>query len=300
MAYRFKRGDPSVQKGVRRIALGEIRNAIAEIDEAKLTPDEIVHEARTHCKKLRALIRLVRPVFPDYRKENVALRDAAAGLSPARDAAVSLHALAGLKRSFGERLAPKSWSFIRKSLNQHCESVAAEDTVNEQLETFRSIMKETARRARRWKIKDDGFSAIAGGLSATYKNARDAMAEGRGDPSAANLHEWRKRVKDHWYQARLLQSIWPAVMLPHQEAVGELAQLLGDHHDLEILETTFANAPDLFGKRKEVLALLGLIEWQRALWETDAFRLGHKLFALPPAALCRSWESYWQVWKDLQ
>ena len=300
MAYRFKRGDLSVQEGVRRIALGEIRNAMAEIDAAELAPDEIVHEARTHCKKLRALTRLVRPVFPAYGEENAIFRDAAAGLSSARDAAVSLQALDGLMRRFGERLAPQSWSSIRLCLNERCESVAAEGAVNEKLATFRSIMEETAKRAPKWKIGKGGFEAIAGGLAATYKRARNAMAQGRNDPTAANLHEWRKRVKDHWYHARLLHSVWPSAMSPHQQAAGRLAELLGDRHDLEVLETNFAIAPDMFGKRKELLTVLGLIEWQRAMLEADAFRLGRRLFAHRPSAFARAWQIYWDVWKNRQ
>lgn len=300
MAYRFKRKDKSVQKGVRRIALGEIDSAIAEIDGDELSPDETVHEVRTHCKKLRALIRLVRPVFRGYKKENAIIRDAAAELSSVRDAAVLLQAIDGLRRRFGDQLAPQSWDSMRTCLSRQRDSAAAEGLVNERLATFRSIMVKTRKRARKWKIGKDGFNAVGGGLALTYGRARQAMAQGRGKPTPANLHEWRKRVKDHWYHTRLLRPIWPAVMTPHRNAAGRLAELLGDHHDLEVLEATLATAPDRFGKPKELRRLIGLVQWQREMLETDAFSLGRRLFAHRPSALRRSWGTYWDVWKNGQ
>ena len=41
------------------------------------------------------------------------------------------------------------------------------------------------------------------------------------------FHDWRKRVKDHWYHSRLLQGFWPAGIRPHRKAVKELSELLG-------------------------------------------------------------------------
>ena len=44
-----------------------------------------------------------------------------------------------------------------------------------------------------------------------YSNeiAMDAAAK---DPTADNFHEWRKRVKDHWYHSRLLWPVWQKPM----------------------------------------------------------------------------------------
>lgn len=38
------------------------------------------------------------------------------------------------------------------------------------------------------------------------------MAQAQAKPSVENLHEWRKRVKDLWYQVRLLTPLWPGML----------------------------------------------------------------------------------------
>ena len=72
MAYTFKRGK-SVQKNVRHIAESQVDKAIAEIDDSDLSMSDTVHQIRKRCKKLRGLIRLVRPRFGAYAAENVGL-----------------------------------------------------------------------------------------------------------------------------------------------------------------------------------------------------------------------------------
>ena len=41
-------------------------------------------------------------------------------------------------------------------------------------------------------------------------------------------------MKDHWYQARLLCSIWPRPMKAHADVADQLGDMLGKHHDLGI------------------------------------------------------------------
>jgi CHAD domain-containing protein len=88
MACSLKAGDASLQDGVRRIAVEQISAMLGEIDDASLGRDETVHQLRKRCKKLRGLVRLVRPGFEDDRSENATFRDAARGLSALRDADV--------------------------------------------------------------------------------------------------------------------------------------------------------------------------------------------------------------------
>src|SRR5215475_2007881 len=74
--------------------------------------DERIHSIRKRCKKLRGLLRLVRPSLGDtYERENAYFRDVARALSPLRDVHVTLAAFdAVLAHSDGEvergRFAP--------------------------------------------------------------------------------------------------------------------------------------------------------------------------------------------------
>jgi hypothetical protein len=86
MSYRFYYRETMLEN-VQRVAFEQNEAAIAEIDDRKLDVHETVHQARKHCKKIRGLIRLVRPQFKKtYKFENAWYRDAARDLSSIRDA----------------------------------------------------------------------------------------------------------------------------------------------------------------------------------------------------------------------
>lgn len=85
MAYRVKREQTVKAAGIVNIAKSQLDKAMEEIDDEELDRHEAVHQVRQHCKKLRGLIRPIRPAFSDYRKEDVFFRDAAGELSSVCD-----------------------------------------------------------------------------------------------------------------------------------------------------------------------------------------------------------------------
>ncbi len=88
-------------------------------------------------------------------------------------------------------------------------------------------MPESARpRVTGWPIADEGFPALRQGLKRTYKQGRNSMARAQAEPSVENFHEWRKRVKDLWYQMRLLESVWPAMLKSLANELEKLADYL--------------------------------------------------------------------------
>ena len=86
-----------------------------------LSRDEAVHEARKSFKKVRALLRLVRPVIPaqHYRQENTACRDAARPLTEVRDAKVLIETLDQLAQHFADRIRGRSFASVREELLRH-------------------------------------------------------------------------------------------------------------------------------------------------------------------------------------
>jgi len=87
LSYRFK-GDESTHHAVERIALDQLDKAL-KITKAKRSLDDAVHEVRVCFKKLRGLIRLVRPELgqAQYKRENRSYRDINRKLSDVRDSA---------------------------------------------------------------------------------------------------------------------------------------------------------------------------------------------------------------------
>jgi CHAD domain-containing protein len=95
MTFQLK-SDQSLRKNLWRIARKQIDSALEALTGPKSgTRDEAVHEARKSLKKVRAVLRLARPVIgeADYRGENACYRDSARPLTEVRDARILIETL---------------------------------------------------------------------------------------------------------------------------------------------------------------------------------------------------------------
>ncbi len=296
MAYQFSRKDSTLTQGLRRIAAGEIEAALAASEPSPEPLAPRIHTMRKSVKKLRGLIRLVRPVFPDFAKENRALADAGHGISGLRDAEVMLAAfdsLATAAAAPAEVLAAARIPFARRHQNAH-DDAALEAT----LRGYRTALARVAERAADWTLAADGFSALAPGLARTWEDARATGRAARRAPDPEALHEWRKRVKDHWYQARLLRPIWPEAMAPHIAAADALGELLGRHNDLSVL-TALAAADAAAGDTpaEAAAAIRAAAAQEQAGILGEATALALRLFAGSAECLTRRWRRWWKVWQ---
>ncbi len=297
MAYRLRR-KKSVQKSIRKVACEQIDRAIAEILDEQLDRHETVHQVRKRCKKVRGLVRLVRPVFADYQGENEFFRDAARELSYVRDAQSIIECFDALMKHFQQQIDRSSFAATREELERRRREIAGdEEGLDEKLDEFLASMREARHRVSHWKVDDDGFSAVAGGLKKTYRRGRKAMRLAYENPAAESFHEWRKRVKYHWYHARLLRRIWPRMMKVQREAAHHLSDLLGDDHDLAVLRQTILDTPARFGAAEDSQALLGLIDRRRAQFQAEAWPLGQRLYAEKPQPLAGRFGLYWETWQ---
>lgn len=296
MAFRFKRSDKSVTAGFRRIATEDLDKAIAEAQDPGADLAEAVHNVRKRCKKLRGLYRLVGPAFPDYKQENGAIRDAAAKLAGTRDLDAMLESYDKLMAHYDAQIDRTAFASIRQRLTlRRKEMESAEDTPS-LLAGFASDLETVRARAGRWKLDEKGFKAIAGGLEKTARRAQKVMKRGRKNGRPEAFHEWRKHTKYHWMHARLLSPIWPELLDVHADAAKELAESLGDHHDLAVMDATLRDAPADFGSSKNVEAARALIAKRMTALETLALSKGALLFAEPADTLVTRWGLYWDAW----
>lgn len=294
MAYRFDNSQDTVQDGVRDIAVELIDKAIAA-SKRRHDAERTVHNLRKTCKKLRGLIRLVRPVFADYHAENAAFRAAGRGLSHLRDTAVLIQTYDRLLEAYEDRVDRAPFAPIRRHLTlQHRQATRQADMAR-RLEEFRERMSAARNRVDRWRLGEDGFDAIEPGLARSYKAARRAMAAASKDATAETIHDWRKRVKDHWYHAHLLTPLWPRQMKTTRTVARDLSELLGEHHDLEVFAHHLAEHALAAAADREVLTDLARRR-QQAICD-DAFLMGARLLAEPARHMTGRWRSYWQTWR---
>ena len=107
------------------------------------------------------------------------------------------------------------------------------------------------------------------------------------------LHAWRKRVKDLWYQERLLAAVCGPVVAGQVKDAHRLADLLGDDHDLaelrEALTQGTVHAP------VDLDAVVGLIDHRRDTLQAEALYVGARVYAETPAAFMRRMRLLWKA-----
>lgn len=284
----------SVPDGVRRIALGRVEQALERL--AGDDP-EAIHGARKDLKKLRAVLRLVREPLGDkrYRAENERYRDAARLLSDARDAEVKVETLAALSERFGAKLPAGPVAAWRLMLKDERDQLGDEtgDGLSSRLEEAAERIGAGREEIAAWPLEDDSWDLIEAGLLRGYRRGRRAMKRARSGERAEDVHEWRKRTKDLWYDLRLLHGTWKPVVGETAGQAHELADLLGDHHDLDLL------AADLRARQTidEREAIYKLIERRQQQLLKRAIKLGERLFAEKPKAFRRRFKGYWRAWR---
>lgn len=296
MAYSFDR-DETVGAALRRNAGSQVEEALYALDHSdELGLTESVHDVRKGCKKLRALARLVRKSIDDYSAANEAFRDAARELSAIRDTQVLVEVFDDLVASAPEGMTLPDVGGVRAAL------VAGRDEVTERLRRDEGpLLRARALIAQGWDLVqdwqvDDDFDALAGGLAKTYGRAAKGFDRAFDAPTTANLHEWRKRVKYHWYHVRMFTDAAPKLLEPWADRLQNLSDALGDDHDLAMFGSTLGAQPADHGGDGVVDALLVLSEGRRSDLQRRAFALGGRLTAEDPDAVVDRLRVCWDAW----
>lgn len=293
MAYRITRRDRSLQKALRRIAREQIDAALDKLTAPGADPDDAVHQIRKHCKKLRGLLRLVRPGFRDFARENAAIRDLAQTLSGLRDTGVMVETHDTLLTGATDagRFDPMRAQLVAHApANRGPLPKALQAELKAQLEALRA-------RAVTWTLKGKDKAILRKGLGKTWSRADAAFRAARADPSAQNMHEWRKRVKYNWYHSRLLRDIRKPRMQPHREDAKRLGDLLGTHHDAAVYLDHLAGAAPGAIAPAELKELTSRATAHKARLERRAFALGARMFNEKPAKLPERWAGWWRAWR---
>jgi CHAD domain-containing protein len=286
----------TVGEGIKRIVNEEIEDAIKEIDDPKLKRSEAVHQVRKRCKKIRGVLRIVRPQFEaTYQFENAWFRDTARGLSPVRDAEAMIETYDELLDKFSDQVDRRAFAPVRRALTLRRKRIVEETTdLDQKLEELRARMHEAAERVANWNLNTKEFDGIEGGLVQAYRRGRKVMTVAYESPTVENFHEWRKRVKYHGYHMRLIRELWKPVMRPLRNEVDELSDLLGDDHNLAVFHKALLEHPGKYGDKRDIQALLGLIDRSSAELRAEAKTIGTRIFAENPQAFCRRFRTYWQ------
>jgi CHAD domain-containing protein len=292
MSFRLKR-DASIASEIRRLVSSQLEVAISELRTVgDPESDEAVHDARRRVKKIRAVIRLVRPALDKrYRAVDRELKDVSKLLAPVADGQGIIETLDQLAHRYRKLLPQRAVRSIRAGLRARSARIDHDANNRGLIQIAAETLRGERKQVKYWAIHGDGFNAIASGLEESYRRARDGMILAWSKPKASHYHSWRRYVKDHWFHVRLLEDNCGNHLLAYQRRIEALDGVLGEYHNLVILREVLAS--DGYTSRKETARCLGVVTRYQRLLRRHAESLGIRIYGEKPHRYVRRVERLW-------
>jgi CHAD domain-containing protein len=287
-------------KGVQRILRRQLDKVLETLYGEQPLADEAVHTNRKQLKKVRATLRLLRPALGSltYQRENAVFRDAARPFATVRDAKVLLDTLAQLAPGCGAEAMALDVTPVRQALQEHNEAVRRCILKEDTLEAVQAALVAARTRVKQWPVGRRGWSILGRGLQRVYRNGRTAFIAAPAEPTAENLHEWRKHAKSLWHQLQILQPLQPARIKTLVDQAHSLADALGDDHDLAVLHHWLVENANRCPNRATADALMGRIAYRRTELQAQAFAMGGALYQEKPARFVAHFQKDWHRWRE--
>src|SRR5215510_11410757 len=286
MAFRLKLREP-LPKGLKRVLREQTDSAVQLCQNPAEERGVTVHEVRKHLKKLRAAMRLATgAVGKDCHPcENRSVREIGRLISDLRDAQVRLQTFTELRdraaKKSQEPLFPRTEELLL--LERESFSAAFAGWQKEEIPQLESVKA----RLIEWQLNGLNWKQICGAVSKIYKRGQRGLAKTIADPDPEKFHSWRKRVKDLWYQLRILQPLNRAVLAEMAHDADVLGELLGDEHDLNFLWARLEKESSDEALRDELGQLEKLIRKRGKRLRTNALELGRRFYAEPGKAFAK-------------
>jgi CHAD domain len=297
MGFRFRLNEP-LEGAVRRIGIEQIERAEAKL-AAGADMGKAVHETRKGLKRIRALLRLIRPGLKDgvYKSENSRFRSIAALLAPSRDGLILGDTLRALERQCAGG-PDAAFTAAGKAIAERTQQ--NREIENEGITKARLKLAAARKKFQALRLSPDDFSMLEAGLETCFRRARRSFAAAYGTRCDHAFHDWRKGVQTHWRQMALLSHAWPGYFESRVETARTLSQLLGEDHDLFQLTTFIRSLGDdrlsaLQGEAIEDLARKRQEELRRS-----AAPYGRMLFAEGARGFSRRTAVIWAAAEELQ
>ena len=160
------------------------------------------------------------------------------------------------------------------------------------------MLEQAASALNHWTLDQFNCEQLSGAVQASYKKARQALAEATANPSAENFHAFRTRAKTLWYQLRILRPVNPVVLKSLADDLRSLADLLGRAHDLSFLGARLRNEHGKSQWQREGHKLLAIIEVSQSDLQRGAAELAQHFFAERPRDFGSRVTSWLQEWES--
>jgi CHAD domain-containing protein len=286
MAFRLKLRE-SLSEGLKRVFCEQIDSALHCCQNPAKQRGVTVHGVRKHLKRLRAAMRLAIGVVGKncHAGENRCVRNIGRLVSDLRDAQVRLQTFVQLRdkaaKNSRKQLFPRTEELLL--LERESFSAAFAGWQKDAIPQLESVKA----RLMAWPLDGLDWKQICGAVCKIYRRGQRALAKAIDDPEPENFHAWRKRVKDLWYELRILQPLNRRVLEEMARDAEVLGELLGSEHDLEFLRARLERENGDEALSDELAKLQKLITKRCKRLRSDALELGRRFYAEPSKAFAK-------------
>jgi CHAD domain-containing protein len=292
MSYEL-RVDQTLGDGIRRIVCRQIEDAIDASKAKQNGKGSPVHETRKHLKKARAALRLVRGEIDRdvWKREDRCLGKVGQLISEVRDAEVRLQTVRQLREfARGKR---RSFEETEELLAFELDSFLA--AFSEWPQEAEKRLCHVLERIRDWPLDKLSCKRLRENVRRTYKRGRRVLRKAIWKTSAENLHAFRKREKELWYQLRVLRPLAPAVFKELNDELKTIGEYLGQVHDLAFVGQRLSS---IGPARKQGHRILNaLIDSRTSELQYTAIALGERFYAEGPRQFARRISGYFSDWE---
>jgi CHAD domain-containing protein len=286
MAFRLKLREP-LSDGLKRVFCEQIDSALRCCHHPAKERGVTVHEVRKHLKKLRAAMRLAIGQIGKncHAQEDRCVREIGKLVSDLRDAQVRLQTFIELRDKASKKKGRQLFPHTEELLLLERESFSAafagwQSQAIPQLE-------EVKARLMKWPLDCLNWKQICDAVCKIYRRGQRALAKTIDDPDPEHFHAWRKRVKDVWYQLRILQPLNRVVLEEMAHDAEVLGELLGIEHDLDFLWARLKKECGDQRLARELAQLQKQITKRCKRLRRDALELGRRFYAEPSKAFAK-------------
>jgi predicted nucleic acid-binding protein len=269
--------DHSQRRKAKRLRRTAVCSSAVEIR----TLDRIL--AKHSIKKVEALARLLDQVgCAPPRKDVERLRAARRTLSRLRDADAIIGTFDRLRARFAHRIPEHTSAMIlRRLTRQKSRMTRRAQTGAGCLTRAGKTLRKVRRSVKRWVVPSIDLSELPQVLRRSFRASRKAMKRAQTRGGAPDFHDWRKRVKNLWYQLRLAERVVSGLSTQIEE-FGELETALGEEHNLVVLGTKLTRDRGLRKLRSQINRLTAMSTALQEELRRAALVLGAHLNTVSP------------------
>ncbi len=258
--------------------------------------EEAVPKIRDNYKIIRAILRLVRDDFKDYKKENEFYRNEAKKILSVQQAIVMVKTIDIINEQYSERLYKNAFTELRDKLEEHKDK-QIESALNEE-HVFQDLHQNLSDKCGNLKeglLKPVSKDTLASGLKKVYQRGRDAQNALSDSKSEKDFHELQKRANYLEIQLGMLSPIWPDMIGVWKSELEKLSHLLLTSEGLYQLSGFLRSNAGGNIKEDGVYLMNTLIEGHREQVQQHALLSAKKIYSLKPKHFMKYIDAAWET-----